>query len=172
MSTEKPLVNRVAQSQLITLKLEEYVPKTPMANLDIKDYLFKELMLKEKDFRTAMKEHDWSQYQDKVLLVHCSSKAIIPMWASMLIAAHATPFTKDLYFGSASDYIGYKVVQKIDQINPETYRDAMMIIKGCADYPIPPNAYLKITEKLQPVVKSLMFGEPCSTVPIYKKPRK
>lgn len=171
MTNEKPLVNRVAQSSLITLKLEEYVPDTPIVYFDIKDYLFKELMLKEKDFRQAMKAHDWSQYQGKVLLVHCSSKAIVPMWASMLIASYATPYTEELYYGSPSDYIGHKILQKIEQIDPSVYEDALLIIKGCADHPIPPNVYLKITEKLRPVVKSLMFGEPCSTVPIYKKPR-
>lgn len=172
MSQEQPLVNRVAQSSLVTLKLEEYVPNTPIASFDIKDYLFKELMLKEKDFRQSMKSHDWSQYQNKVLLVHCSSKAIVPMWASMLIAAYATSYTKEVYYGTKSDYIGHKILQEIEKIDTSAYEDGLVIIKGCADHPIPPNVYLKITEKLRPVVKSLMFGEPCSTVPIYKKPRK
>lgn len=172
MSNESPLINRVAQSSLITLKLEDYLPDTPIAFFDLKDYLFKELMLKEKDFRQALKAHDWSQYQDKVLLVHCSSKAIIPMWASMLIAAHAQPFAKELYYGSEADYLGHKITAQIEQIDPATYQDALLIVKGCADHPIPPLVYLKITEKLRPVVKSLMFGEPCSTVPIFKRPRK
>jgi hypothetical protein len=171
MANEQPLVNRIAQSGLITLKLEEFVPTIPIATLDIKDYLFMELMLKEKDFRQAMKAHDWAQYQDQVLLINCSSDAIIPMWASMLIATYAQPFARELYYGTEADYLGYKVGQAIDQIDPQQYAEERVIIKGCADHPIPPVAYLKITEKLRPVAKSIMFGEPCSTVPIYKKPR-
>lgn len=171
MTDDQPLVNRIAQSGLITLKLEDFVPTAPVAYLDIKDYLYMELMLKEKDFRQAMKAHDWSQYQDKVLLVHCSTDAIIPMWASMLIATYAQPFTTELFYGTFEDYLSYKVFQSIDQLNSSDYEGEKVIIKGCADHPIPPLAYLKITEKLRPVAQSIMFGEPCSTVPIYKKPK-
>ena len=172
MATDKPLVNRIAQSGLITYKIEEFVPNVDFAFFDIKDYLFKGLILKEADFRTALKEHDWSAYEGKVLLVHCSTDAIIPMWASMLITSYATPVAKDVFFGKEADYYNYVLNQHIDQINPEEYQDARLVIKGCADKPIPPNIYLRLTHKLRPVAKSIMFGEPCSTVPIYKKPRK
>lgn len=172
MATEKPLVNRIAQSGLITFKLEDYVPQVSFAHFDIKDYLFKALLLREKDFRAALKEHDWAQYQDQVLLVYCSSDAIIPMWASMLIATYAQPYTKALYYGSEEDYYGHVVLQAIENLDSAPFVGGRVIVKGCADYPIPPVAYLKITEKLRPVAKSIMFGEPCSTVPLYKKPRK
>jgi hypothetical protein len=171
MATEKTLVNRIAQSGLITFKLENYVPQVSIAHFDIKAYLFKELILKEQDFRDALKAHDWTQYQDQVLLVYCSSDAIIPMWASMLIATHAQPYTQELYYGTESDYYGHVVLQAIEKLDLKPFVDGRVIVKGCADYPIPPVAYLKITEKLRPVAKSIMFGEPCSTVPLYKKPK-
>lgn len=172
MSDDKPLVNRVAKSGLITLKLEEYFPDTPVAELDLKDFLFKELLLREKDFREAMDAHDWSQYQDKALIVYCSSDAIIPVWAYMLVASHATPYASDVFQGSPEDY--YRIVFRriIDAIDPNEYEDARIIIKGCSDKPVPLSAYMELTTKLRPYARSIMFGEPCSTVPIYKKPRK
>ncbi len=163
------LVNRVAQSSLITFKLEDYIPKVEFAHFDIKDYLFKELLLKEADFRAAMKAHDWSQYEGKVLLVYCSSDAIIPMWASMLIATYASSIVKDIFYGKEADYYEYELLKAIEELPLDTYQDGRLIIKGCADYPITPGAYLKITQKFMPVAKSIMFGEPCSTVPLYKR---
>ena len=169
---DKPLVNRVASSGLITLKLEEFFPTQEVVNFDLKDYLFMELILKEKDFRAALKAYDWSQCQDKVLLVNCSTDAIIPVWAYMLIAASAAPYAYDVFQGTKDDFYRSYFLRQIDQLDMEQYQDKRMVIKGCSDHPVPPAAYLEITRRLQPVAKSIMFGEPCSTVPVYKRPRK
>jgi len=172
MSTEKPLVNRIANSGLITFKLEDYLPKEEILYFDLKDYLFKELILREKDFREALKEHDWNKYQDKIVLVHCSTDAIIPVWAYMLVAAYASPYAAEVFHGSKDDYLTGHFSKVIDRIEPADYEDALLVIKGCSDHPVPLSAYVMITEKLRPVARSIMFGEPCSTVPIYKRSRK
>jgi hypothetical protein len=172
MSESKPLVNRVAQSSLITLKLEEYLPDVDFSHFDIKDYLFKELILKEKDFRTALKELDWTPYEGKVLLVYCSTDAIVPMWAYMLIASYASPHVADVFSGREADYYGEVLERAFRNMDFSSYQDARLVIKGCADKPVPPSAYLRLTHYLRPYARSIMFGEPCSTVPIYKKPRK
>lgn len=166
------LVNRVAASKLITLKLEDHWPKAPLATFDLKDYLFMELILKEKDFRSAVKEHDFSQYQDKVLLVFCSADAIIPNWAYMLVAAAAAPFAADIYQGTEDEFLRQHYRKVVENLDAADYADKRVVIKGCGEKTIPPSAYLDITKHLQPVVKSLMFGEPCSTVPVYKQARK
>ena len=165
------LVNRVANSGLITLNLESYFPEGDMVVFDIKDYLFQGLILKEKEFRKALKEYDWKQYQGKILLVLCSTDAIIPVWAYMLISAYARPYTSDVYAGSREDYLKafyYKVIKDMDMAE---YKGKRVVIKGCSKRPVPASAYLQLTEALQPVVQSLMYGEPCSTVPIFKRPR-
>ena len=170
MSTA-PLVNRVATSSLITLKLEDHWPTAPRAHFDLKDYLFMELILKEKDFREAVKAHDFSQYEGKVLLTYCSADAIIPAWAYMLVAAAAAPYAADVYQGSEADYLRDHFRRVVDRLDAEDYRDARIVVKGCGEKEVPASAYLDITAKLQPVAKSVMYGEPCSTVPVYKKPR-
>lgn len=172
MTTDKPLVNRVAQSGIITIKLEEYFPAEPLAHFDLKAYLFMELILKEKDFRTAIKEHDWAQYQDKVLLVYCSSDAIIPQWAYMLVAASAAPFAADIFQGEAEAYYNQYFRQRIASLDTDQYQGQRIVIKGCSDHPVPAGAYLELTRHLQPVARSIMFGEPCSTVPVFKQKRK
>lgn len=171
MNQDKPLVNRVAQSGLITLKLEEYLPAAELVRFDLKDYLFKELLLREKDFRAAMKEHDWSQYQDKVLLVHCSSDAIIPIWAYMLVASYAAPYADDVFQGTDEAYYQAALTRSLAALNPADYEDSRIVIKGCSDRPVPLSAYVELTRLLRPHARSIMYGEPCSTVPIYKKPR-
>lgn len=168
---DKPLVNRVANSGIITLKLEEFFPTQETIEFDLKDFLFMELILKEKDFREALKTHDWSQYQNKILLVFCSADAIIPVWAYMLVAASAAPYAHDIHQGTADDYYRASFLRQLDQLDIEQYTDKRLVIKGCSDHPVPPAAYLEITRRLQPIAKSIMFGEPCSTVPVYKKPR-
>lgn len=171
-NSNPPLVNKVAASGLITLKLETFWPNVELAELDIKDYLFKELLLKEKDFREAMKDHDWAQYEGKVLLVYCSTDAIIPMWAYMLIAAHAAPHARDVFQGQPEDYYRTYFTQRLNAMDLEQYQDQRVILKGCTDgKAIPPQAYLELTKRLRPIAKSIMFGEPCSTVPIFKRPR-
>lgn len=166
---EKPLVNRIAQSGLITLKLEDYFPNTPFHHFDIKDYLFRELILKEKDFREALKEHNWSVYQDGILLVYCSADAIVPVWAYMLVASYAAPYTVEVFQGSREEYLKLHYRRVVHALNTDIYQDARLVIKGCSDFPVPLSAYVDLTEKLRPIARSIMFGEPCSTVPIYKK---
>ena len=169
---DQPLVNRVANSGLITIKLEEFFPPQELAIFDLKDYLFIEMILKEKDFREALKEHNWEQYQGKILLVYCSADAVIPVWAYMLVATYAAPYAKDIFQGTADDFYRSYFLRQLDQLDMEQYRDQRLVIKGCSDHPVPPAAYLEITRKLQPLAKSIMYGEPCSTVPVYKQPRK
>ncbi len=166
---EQPLVNRVAQSSLITISLEDYFPKEEVVNFDLKDYLFMELMLKEKDFRIALKDHDWSRYEGKVVLINCSSDAIIPLWAYMLVASYASPIAVDVYHGSLVEYYKYAMNRALESFDGTKYQDERVIIKGCGAHPVPPSAYLDITRKLRPYAKSIMFGEACSTVPVYKK---
>lgn len=171
MTTDKPLVNRVAASGLITINLESYYPTQEIAHFDLKDYLFMELILKEKDFRAALKEHDWDQYEGKILLVYCSADAIIPVWAYMLVAAKAGGITHEVFQGSQDDYLRQHFQRTIDAFELADYQDKRLVIKGCSDKPVPASAYLAVTDRLKPVAKSIMYGEPCSTVPVYKKPR-
>ena len=166
------MVNKVAASGLITLKLEEYWPESAMEHFDLKDYLFMELILKEKDFREAIRQHDFGQYKDKVLLVYCSADAIIPAWAYMLVAAEASPFASDVYQGNEADFLRDHYREAIARLDPVDYAGQRIVVKGCGDREVPPAAYLEITAKLRPVAKSIMFGEPCSTVPVYKQPFK
>lgn len=168
---DQPLVNRVAQSSLITLKLEDFFPTQPISHFDLKDYLFKELILKEQDFREALQAHDWSQYEGRVLLVYCSTDAIIPQWAFMLVATYAAPHVADMYQGTAEAYYRAYFYRKLDGLDYEAYRDQRIVVKGCSDHPVPAGAYMEVTRRLQPLARSIMYGEPCSTVPIYKRPK-
>jgi hypothetical protein len=153
------------------LDLEDFYPKDETAVFDMKDHLFMGLILKEKDFREAMKNLDLTPYKDKNVALTCSADAVIPMWAYMLVASYLQPVAKEIIFGDA-DFLHKTLFQKnIDQINPEDYRDQRVVIKGCGELSISETAYVAITNKLRPVVKSIMYGEPCSTVPVYKKKR-
>ncbi len=169
--TDKPLVNRVAASGLITINLEDFFPPEELALFDMKDYLFKELILKEKDFREAVSTHDWAQYEEKNLAVFCSSDAIIPVWAFMLVAACAAPYAKDIYQGSPDEYYKTAFQKTLAGVDVSQYADKRIIIKGCSSKPVPPSAYVELTRKLQPYARSIMYGEPCSTVPIFKRPK-
>lgn len=168
---EQPLVNRVAQSGLVTIDLEELYPAGEIVPFDLKDYLFMGLILKEKDFREALKTHDWSQYAGKNLAVFCSADAIIPMWAYMLVATYAAPFVADIAQVTPELFAETSFLKKLSTLNISDYEGKRLVIKGCSDKPVPPSAYLEITRRLQPVAQSIMFGEPCSTVPVYKKAR-
>lgn len=165
-----PLINKVANSKLITLKLEDYWPASPRATFDLKDYLFMELILKEKDFREAIKNHDFSQYQDKTLLVFCSADAIIPAWAYMLVAAAASPYAADIFQGTEAEFLSAHYRQTVAVLDLEAFEDQRVVIKGCGEKDVPASAYLDVTAKLRPVVRSIMYGEPCSTVPVFKRP--
>ena len=167
----KPLVNRVAASSLVTLNLEDFYPAEEVIVFDLKDYLFKELILKEKDFRKALKEIDWSIYEGKHLLINCSNNAIIPLWAYMLVTVYATPYAQSVFQGSKAEFYKKTFIERLQQIDIAQYKNRPIILKGCSNKPVPPAAYVEFTRLLQPVAKSIMFGEPCSTVPVYKKPR-
>lgn len=166
---DAPIVNRVANSGIITLNLEDYFPDKELVIFDIKDYLFKELILKEKDFRLALKEYDWSATSDKILLVYCSTDAIIPVWAFMLVGAHASPYAAEIYQGTESEFLKTHYSKAIADLEVDKFANQRIVIKGCSNKPVPPSAYTDLTRKLQPSVRSIMYGEPCSTVPIYKR---
>ncbi|MCX6310178.1 MAG: DUF2480 family protein [Bacteroidetes bacterium] len=163
------ITNKVANSGLITIDLGElYLPGERVV-IDIKDQLFQELILREKDFREFIKSHDWSQYKDKYVALTCSADAIIPDWTWMLLASALQPFAKKIVFGSIEVLETVLFDETLLNLDIEKYRDARIVIKGCGDKPVPKSAYIELTRKLQPIVKSLMYGEPCSTVPIFKQ---
>ncbi|MBI1194056.1 MAG: DUF2480 family protein [Bacteroidetes bacterium] len=163
------IVNKVAQSGLVTLKLEDFAPQGEIVAFDLAPFLFKGLILREKDFRQAMADQDWSLFEGKVLAVFCSADAIIPVWAYMLVAVQAQPKAAGIYFGSVAETETRIFLERIRQMDLEPYRDARVVVKGCADKPVPEAAFLEVTRLLRPIVQSLMFGEPCSTVPLYKR---
>ncbi|GAA4448419.1 DUF2480 family protein [Nibrella saemangeumensis] len=168
METE-PIVNRVAKSGLVTLDLEDYYHPGERVVYDLKDNLYMGLILKEKDFREFLKSHDWSQYAGKNVAVTCTEDAIIPTWAYMLLTLQLQPYVNMVVFGTLNDLEEKLYFDAIAQIKPEEYRDARMVVKGCSKVPVPTAAYVEITRLLKPVVQTLMFGEPCSTVPLYKR---
>lgn len=168
MSNSELLVNRVASSGLITINLEDFFPKQEMVSLDIKQFLFRELLLKELDFRKALQELDWSLYKDKVLCVYCSSDAIIPTWTYMLIARYAHPVVHNLYYGKEEDALNFYFDYNLRSFDWSRYKDSKVVIKGCSDKPVPSSAYQTLTYLLLPYCSSIMYGEPCSTVPIFK----
>ena len=165
----EPLNNKVSESGLITLDLASFIPANEIVLFDIKPFLFMELILKEKDFRAALAVLDWSQYQDKFVGIYCSTDAIIPMWANMLIVSGLSPFATGVYFGDEQKVREQVLLENISLLNAGTYTDQRVVVKGCGDTPIGEAAYVAITHKLRPTVKSIMYGEPCSTVPVYKK---
>ncbi len=169
---DKPLVNRVAGSGLITINLEDFFPTEAIVVFDLKDYLFMELILKEKDFRAALKEHDWTQYNDKNFLIYCSTDAIIPVWAYMLVSAYAEPHATRIFQGDKEMFYKVAFMDALNNIDASQYDEKRIVIKGCSDKPVPPSAYVELTRKLRPYAQSIMYGEPCSTVPIFKRPRK
>jgi hypothetical protein len=165
----EPFVNKVAESGLITLDLETWYPKEETAVFDLKDYLFMGMILKEKDYREALKNTDWSIYQDKNIALTCSADAIIPVWAWMLAATYLQPVAKEIVMGDEKELHKQLFIKNIAAINVDEYADKRVVIKGCGETPIGDFIYMEITKRLRPVVKSIMYGEPCSTVPVYKK---
>jgi len=163
------LINRVTESLLTTVDLEEYFPKTEVAVFDLQPFLFMGLILKEKDFREALKNYDWTPFENKDVAITCSADAIIPMWAYMLAASYLEPVAHDIVFGTEKDMQQEILISNIRKINKEDFVDKRVVVKGCGDLPIGEAAYLEITKLLRPVVKSIMYGEPCSTVPIFKR---
>lgn len=167
---EEVFVNKVAESGIITLNLEDYYPKTGVMLFDMKDHLFMGLILKEKDFREALKSLDTTIYIEKIAALTCSADAVIPMWAYMLAASLLQPVAKEVFFGTAEEAKEKMLLRNIDAMDAAPFSDARVVIKGCGELPIGEAAYVAITNKLRPVAKSIMYGEPCSTVPVFKKP--
>jgi hypothetical protein len=153
----------------MTLDLETYYPAEEIMLFDLKPHLFMELILKEKEFRAALQNNDWSVYQNKIVAVTCTADAIIPMWAYMLVASYLQPVAKDVIFGDVNTARQQIFLQRINAIDADEFVDKRVVVKGCGDVPIGEFAYLAITKKLMPVAKSIMYGEPCSTVPIFKR---
>ncbi len=166
---KEEIVNRVAQSKLVTFDLEELYPEGKRIVLDIKDWLYEGFILREKEFRTFVKEHDWSQYQNQYLALSCSTEAIIPGWAYMLITTHAAPFAKKVVVGDLEQLESSIYQDILSSIELSDYQDKPVIIKGCSHKPVPQNAYLMATQRLQTVAKSIMYGEACSSVPLFKR---
>jgi hypothetical protein len=166
---ENAIINKVAESALTSIDLEEYYPKGDTAVFDLKDHLFMGLILKEKDFRAALQTYDWEQFRDKNVAITCSADAIIPMWAYMLVASNLQPIAREVVFGEEKEILKTLLLRNLATIKGEEYIDKRVVVKGCGDVAIPETAYVEITNKLRPYVKSIMYGEPCSTVPIFKR---
>ena len=163
--------NKVANSGLITISLEEFHQKGDRVLFDIKPLLWQELALKEKDFRSFIKQHDWRQYQDNFVAITCSADAIVPTWAYMLVAIALQPYVKKVIFGNLSDLERELYIDAVNLFDLNSITNKRILVKGCGDINIPDSAFVYISQKFVPVVKSLMFGEACSNVPLYKKPK-
>lgn len=168
---EEEIINRVANSKLVVLDLEDYYPKGRRILIDVKDWLYEGFVLREKEFRAHLKQHDWTQYQDCYVALTCSTDAIIPAWAYMLIVLELEAVSKKTIIGDLEQLETSVYQNIINHLDLDEYIGKPVIIKGCAHKPIPRNAYLMITEKLKPLALSIMFGEACSSVPLYKKPK-
>jgi len=166
---ENEIINKVQQSGLTEFNLEDFYPKGERAVFDLKDFLWQELILKEKDFREALKNFDWTNYKDKYVAVLCSADAVVPSWAYMLVAVYLEPVAKKTVFGSLETLETVLFNDALSKLDIEKFRGEKIIIKGCSKYPVPEAAYVEITRLLRPVAKSIMYGEACSTVPLYKK---
>ena len=163
------IVNRVANSGLVNFDLEAYYPKGQRQLIDLKNWLFEGLILKEKDFRQAVKDYDWAQHQDQYVAIECSANAIVPVWSYMLISNAISPYAKKVVKGNLENLESLIFHELINTLDIIPFKNQRVIVKGCSNLPIPESAYVAITNKLSPVVKSIMYGEACSSVPIYKK---
>ncbi len=166
---EETILNKVAQSSLVTLDLEKFYPEEELATFDLKDYLFMEMILKEKEYREVLKNTDWNIYKNKVVALTCSADAIIPLWAYMLAVTYLQPFAKNIFFGNEQEIFNILFLKKIEQIDPATFKEKRVLIKGCGEKSVPETAFVEITKILLPVAKSIMYGEACSTVPVFKR---
>ncbi len=163
------LINKVTESALVTINLEDYYPKENIVVFDLKDYLFMGLILKEKDFREALKNLNLEPFTGKLVTVTCSADAVIPMWAYMLSASYLQPVASNVFFGNEEEVKKQILLDNISNISTEEFTDKRIVIKGCGELSVGEAAYLQATKILRPVAKSIMYGEPCSTVPIFKR---
>lgn len=169
MDIQENIVNKVASSGLVTFNLEDYYHKGERMVYDIKDNLFHGLILKEQDFRAFIKDHDWTQYEGKNIAITCSADAIVPTWAYMLLANRMKPYANEVVFGDLNTLETLLYTKALTKINISDFAGERVVIKGCAELEIPVSAYVELTNLLTPVAKSIMYGEPCSTVPIFKR---
>lgn len=165
----EPIQNKVATAALITLDLQLFKPAQPVKSFDLAEHLFMGLILKEKDFREALKTKDWEEYKDQYVAITCTVDAIIPVWAYMLVSTYLQPLARDVYVGSDEEFRKHIFLKNITSADIEQYRDQRVVVKGCGDEPIEAFAYAEVTRQLLPVAKSVMYGEPCSTVPVFKR---
>ena len=163
------IINRVANSKIVTFNLEDIYPKGERVAFDISQWLLEGIVLRESDFREQAKQHDWSRYQDKFVALFCSTDAIVPGWAYLLLSLHLAPFVKKVTVGSLDELESILFAELLQNLDVSEYTDKPVIIKGCAHKPIPQNAYVLLAQKLQPVAKSIMYGEACSSVPLFKR---
>ncbi|MCH8233604.1 MAG: DUF2480 family protein [Bacteroidetes bacterium] len=171
MDSSDTIINRVAGSALVSIDLEDLYHPGKRVLYDLKDNLFEGIVLKEKDFRDFILNHDWTQYSEKNIAITCSVDAIIPTWAYMLLVTKMEPYANMIVLGNLQDLENALFKEALDKLDIEAYRNRKVVIKGCSDKPVPEYAYVELTRKLRPLVASIMFGEPCSTVPVYKKPK-
>lgn len=163
------IINKVAESGLITIDLEEYYPQDEIVVFDLKPFLFQELILKEKDFRQQLLQHDWSAYAGKIVAVNCSAEVVIPVWAYMLVAVYLQPVAREIIMGNQDEALRQVFIKNLQSIPVHTLVDKRIVIKGCGEKSVSESLYFEVTKLLLPVAKSIMYGEPCSTVPVYKK---
>lgn len=163
------IINRVANSKLQTFDLEELYPKGERVSFDISEWLYEGIVLREKDFREKADSHDWSQYTDKYVALHCTADAIIPGWAYLLLSIYLSPHVAKVAVGTLEELETVLFTEILQNKDYSEYKDGLVIIKGCAHKPIPPNAYILAAQKLQPIARSIMYGEACSSVPLYRR---
>jgi len=163
------ILNKVDASGLVNINLEQFIVPGDRVLFDLKPWLFEEVMLREALFRDFVKQHDWSQYQSKLVAVHCTADAIIPTWAFMIVAASIRPYAAAIVFGDLEQLEQVLFDRKLNELNLDELKDQRVVVKGCSKEHVPVSAFVRLVEKLQPHVKSIMYGEPCSTVPVYKR---
>lgn len=163
------IVNKVANSVLVVFDLEDYYPNGIRTQIDISQWLYEGFLLKEKDFRESLKNHDWSQYENHYVAIHCATDAIIPTWATILVTTYVTPYAKKVVLGSIDDLNTALYQEILNQLDYSLYQDKPLILKGCSKKPVPETAYIMAVQQLQKVAKSIMYGEACSAVPLFKK---
>ncbi len=168
---QNEIINRVANSALVTFNLEDLYPKGSQASIDLKELLYQGMILREKDLREFIKQHDWGHYQNKNVAIHCSADAVIPTWAYMLVGISLQPFARRVVFGTPDDLTSQLYQEALSLVDWEQFRNAKVVIKGCSDVAVPESAYLEAATRLRPVAASILYGEPCSTVPLYKQPK-
>lgn len=168
---EDEIINKVANSALEVFDLEDYYPAGKRTQIDISQWLYEGFLLKEKDFREALKNHDWSQYQDHYVAINCSTDAIIPAWATILVAVYVAPFAKKVVSGNLTDLETALYQEILSKIDYSRYQNLPVILKGCSKKPVPESAYVIAIQHLQQISKSVMYGEACSAVPLFKKPK-